>query len=42
VLANRKLNETFGVRLSDWETQLGEVFCIGGHARFGSDPVDQI
>jgi len=42
VLANRKLNETFGVRLSDWETQLGEVFCTGGHTKFGSDPVDQI
>jgi dTDP-4-dehydrorhamnose reductase len=39
VLANRKLNETFGVRLSDWETQLGEVFCIGGHAKFGTDPL---
>jgi len=33
VLANRKLNDEFGVRLPDWEAQLRTVFSAHGSER---------
>jgi dTDP-4-dehydrorhamnose reductase len=39
VLANRKVNDKFGVRLPDWETQLRSVFSEGVAQGQGSKPI---
>jgi len=41
VLANRKLNETFGISLPHWETQLRAVFAAGRSAAGRTLVVDQ-
>lgn len=39
VLANRKLNDKFGIRLPDWEAQLRAVFSEGVSERQGLGPI---